>query len=171
MVREWISRMTVPVRIALGTLIVSGAFFLVFIFFAVHSSQPYALISGESISNWNFKGAYQDGGVHQAAVEKEIVRLKSLLGTGSNDYELLVGIASQFVLLGDGKSAYLYYSKAIDTNPKKGLSYFNMGRLMEQEGAIETARAAYIQAVTVEPNTPDFRSYLAVFTKAHPQAK
>ena len=171
MIREWLTKTSTPVRIALGVVLLGGMLSLLLIFFAVTRPDPYPLASGDSVTTWSFKGALADGGKGETATKEEILKLKGLLGKSTNDYEVLVGIASQFVLLGDGKSAYLYLSKAVESNPQKGLAYFNMGHLMEQLGAVETARSAYTQAVEAEPASTVYRSYLVVFTSSYPKRK
>lgn len=168
MIAQWLRESSLKVRVALGVVIVGGVFFLGLLLVALTAQGPYPLAPSDTISSWTFAGAYQDGGKNEVAVKSEIVRLKKLLGGDTQDYEILVGIASQFVLIGDGKSAYLYLSKAIEENPNKGLAYFNLGHLMEQLGAIETARTAYTKAVQVEPENTVYRSYKAVFILAHP---
>ena len=170
MIREWLVSTSIKTRIAIGIVLMGGALSILLIFFALQESRPYPLAAGDSIASWNFKGALSDGGKGETSTKGEIVRLKQLLGKG-NEYELYVGIASQFVLLGDGKSAYLYLSKAIESDPKKGLAYFNMGHLMEQLGALHTARTAYDTAVQREPDNTLYRSYRDVFTSQHPLRK
>ena len=168
MIKEWFAHTTVPVRIALGVVMVGSLLVLTLTYGVARAPEAYPLAQGESISSWNFKGAYQDGGIHEKEARDEIDRLKGLVDKGENRYELLVAISSQQLLLGDGKSAFLYLSKAIELEPKKGLAYFNMGHLLEQLGALESARAAYTKAVAVEPTASEYRSYLTVFTSRHP---
>ena len=140
---DWLHGMSIKVWIALGIVVLGGILSIGLIFLAMNAPEPYPLAQSDTIASWSFKGALADRGANETATKSEIVRLKQMLGKGTNDYELLVGTASQFILLGDGKSAYRYLSKAIETDPEKGLAYFNMGHLMEQLGALATAKSAY----------------------------
>ncbi len=116
--------------------------------------NPLQIASGDIIVSWDFKGVYLDGGTLEAKARGEIVRLDDLLGSGAfTDYELYVSIANQHELLGDGKSAYEYFGRAIreDTANNTGLAWHNLGVLFARLGALETARIAYEKAAELQP--------------------
>jgi len=59
-------------------------------------------------------------GALEAQTTKEIAELKSSsVAPGIRNTRRLVGIASQYELLGDGKNAYEYLKRAIAKDPKK----------------------------------------------------
>ena len=132
----------------------------------------YKVAEEDHISSWTWKGVYQDGAQKEADVRDEITKLKALLGKGGvGDYDIYVGIASEYELLGDGKSAYQYLSRAIEKDPKRGLAYMNMGHLMEVMGAFVTAHKAYDAAVAAEPNNPIYQTARQNFLIHHTGVK
>ncbi len=117
-------------------------------------SAALPLAKGDSITSWDFKGVYLDGGTLEAKAREDIVRFKGLLGSGEfTDYELYVSIANQYELLGDGRSAYEYFGRAIreDTANNTGLAWHNLGVLLVRLGALKTARIAYERAAEIQP--------------------
>ena len=118
------------------------------------SPTAYSLsfVEGESITEWDFKGAYAGNPDLTAKAQSEIVRLSDLLITAtSSEMILSVGVANQYELLGDGKKQYEYLGRAIKTNPENGLPWHNLGVLMERLGALKTARVAYEKSTLVQP--------------------
>jgi len=116
------------------------------------TSGPFPINKKDTIASWNFKGAYTGNDTFIAKANADIVLLKGLLGKGQyDDYDLYIGMGNDYVLLGDGKSAYQNYNRAINIHPKKGLAYANVGHLMIQLGAYATAADAYATATAVEP--------------------
>lgn len=161
---------------ALVVVLVGGAAFLILPLIlggGVPGGAGYSVSKDDHISSWTWKGVYKDGAQREADVTKEISHLKDLLGKsgGAKDYDVYVGIATQYELLGDGKAAYQYLSKAITLEPKKGLAYMNMGHLMEEMGAFATAHQAYDAAVLAEPNSPVFKSAQQDFLIHHTSTK
>ena len=145
--------------VALVVLIGGGVLFLVLplLVGSAPAGVGYSVSPNDHISTWQWHGAYLDGAQKQSDTKKEIAHLRGMLGKGSaSDYELYIGIASQYELLGDGKSTYQYLSGAIAKEPKKGLAYMNMGHLMEELGAFTTAHRAYDEAVKLEPGNQAF---------------
>ncbi len=115
-------------------------------------ANPLSIATGDSISSWDFKGAYADNPELTAKARSEILRLSELLTTATSSAMILsVGIANQYELLGDGKKQYEYLERAIRTNPENGLPWHNLGVLMERLGALQTARAAYEKSTLVQP--------------------
>lgn len=155
---------------AIVVVLLGGAFFLL-LPLAVGSpaSAVFPVSSADHISSWNWNGVYKDGGGKQAGVEKEISRLTGMVGTkGVDTYDVYIGIALQYELLGNGASAYQYLAKAIKVDGKRGLAYMNLGHLMESLGAFTTAGEAYAKAVALEPANSTFKSAQASFLMAHP---
>lgn len=162
-------------RIALVIVLVCGALFLILPLVVGPGAgfgKGYPIEKSDHISTWTWKGVYKDGAQKEADVEAEIDRIKGLLGKKEvSDYDLYVGIASQYELIGEGKLAYTYLSKAIEMDPKRGLAYMNMGHLMEEMGAYATAHTAYDAAVAAEPTNPIYQSALQDFLIHHTQVK
>lgn len=122
----------------------------------IGQSHVLPIAAGDSIKPWDFQGSYKDGGANEKKARDEIARLEEGLkdeATEPTDYILYVSISNQYVLLGDGKSAYnnLNYALAIDSE-KTGLAWHNMGTLMERLGAVNTARIAFSRAVDAQPH-------------------
>lgn len=164
----WFSALKPRQRIVLVMVLLGAAFFLILPLALRVNSYPLA--GGDTVTSWRWNGAYADGATKQRQTGQEIVRLKALLGKNSaKDYEILVGIASQYELLGDGKTAYHYLSQAIAKDHSRGLAYMNMGQLMESLGALETARAAYDAAVKAEPKSGVYISARDSFYARHPK--
>ncbi|MDD3531243.1 MAG: hypothetical protein PHV99_01470 [Candidatus Pacebacteria bacterium] len=113
---------------------------------------PPSIARGDTIVSWNFTGAYAQDSTLQARANAEITRLSGLLEMAtSSKVTLLVGIANQYELLGDGKQEYEYLSRAIEEGGETtGLPWHNLGVLMERLGALETARTAYENATIVQ---------------------
>ncbi len=129
----------------------------------------YPLAPEDTISSWNLSPAYPGDTARNTQIKNEITRLSEQAEKeGTDRYDLYVGIASQYQLLGDGKSAHRYLSDAVKLAPSRALAYFNIGHLMEQLGALTTARRAYQQAVNTEPNDPLYTESLKAFTTRHP---
>jgi tetratricopeptide (TPR) repeat protein len=86
-------------------------------------------------------------------------KLLLLLGKGEyDDYDIYEGIANNYASIGEGKTAYTYYNRAIRIHPQKGLGYVNLGHLMEQIHAYHTASDAFAKAVSVEPGVLEYHA-------------
>lgn len=162
-------------RIALIVVLVGGALFLVLPLVVPGGAgigNGYTISKSDHISSWSWHGAYADGAQKEADTKAEIGRLKGLIGKKTTpDYDLYVGIASEYELLGDGKSAYNYLSKAISVDPKRGIAYMNMGHLMDELGALTTAHAAFDAAVTAEPGSVVYQAARQDFLIHHTTIK
>jgi len=111
----------------------------------------------DKITSWSFKGAYSGSTALRSKMNTDIKYLTSLFGKGKyDDYDLYNGIANDYMLLGNGKTAYQYYNRSIQIHPKKGLAYTNLAHLMVQLRAYYTASDAYAKAVTVEPGMLEY---------------
>jgi hypothetical protein len=121
------------------------------------TAYPLSFVEGESITEWDFKGAYTDNPELVAKAQSEIERLSEQLATATSSAMILsVSIANQYELIGDGKKQYEYLERAIRTNPENGLPWHNLGVLMEKLGAYKTARIAYEKSTLVQP---EFKFY------------
>ena len=133
------------------------------------SPSVYSLsfVKGESITEWDFKGAYTDNPELIAKAQNEIKRLSEQLETATSSAMILsVSIANQYELIGSGKKQYEYLERAIRTNPGNGLPWHNLGVLMERLGALETARVAYEKSTLVQPEWKFYHyAYLEFITK------
>lgn len=130
--------------------------------------NPLPIVSGDVISSWTWKGPYKDGGLLEKKANDEITRLGAMLGKGQYpDYQLLVGIAGQYELLGDGDKTYSYLGQAVRTASTSGLAWYNLGVLFERYGAYRTAITAFNKALEVEP-TSLFKEGVDDFYKNHP---
>lgn len=151
--------------VALVVVLVGGAAFLLL---PTLIGAGYPIAKADHISSWSWQGVYKDGGTQEAGVKKEITLLKQNKEKALDTYDLYVGIASQYELLGDGKSSYRYLSKAIELDKKRGLAYMNLGHLMEELGAFATARNAYDAAVAAEPGNPLYETAREGFLTRNP---
>ena len=151
-------------RVAALAVVILGAFLGIGYYSYVSLAVPhYPLASQDSVSSWNFPSAYATGSEDEKRVQTEIDKLKALLGKQQSDYEVLVGIAAEYELLGEGQKSYLYLSKAISDSPNKALAYFSIGHLFERIGALYSAKLAYGLAVEKEPGNGLYKSYLDTF--------
>lgn len=97
---------------------------------------------------WDFDGVFEQTPELTLRAETELERLTTLLGTGEfSDYDIEIGIAEQYSLLGEGKDAYEHLQKAIKLNETRSLAYVNLGTLLGKVGAPESAKLAYENAL------------------------
>lgn len=124
----------------------------------------------DSIASWTFKGAYTGNATLIAQADADIVHLKSLLGKGEyDDYDLHIGLGNDKNLEGDGRGAYDEYNTAASIHPAKGLAYANLGHLMDELKAYETAADAYAAAVKAEPSQLEYHlERLSYLTRQFP---
>ena len=151
-------------------------------------SHPFPLVAPDEIESWTGftdpttgkevslknPNAQSD----DATILAEIEQLKSLLkteesdrtvparisiagtyGLGVSDYDIYIAIASYYEYLGQGDLAYEYLGKAISTDPNRSLAYKRLGTLMMRLFALNTARAAYLRAVTIDPSIENHLVY------------
>ena len=135
-------------------------------------TQTFSVDSRDTITTWDFQGSHNDDGPNEQRVMEEIARLNERLQddeTEPPDYQLYVGIAGQYTLLGDGKKSFEYLNKAFAEDPDRttGLAWRNMGVLMERLGALHSARIAYQQAVDAQPQMEGYHVELLNFLIAH----
>ena len=169
----------------IGTVVVVGVGFGGW-YYVSHRVAPFPINSTDTISSWTFKGVYTGNDTLIAQAAADVEKLTALLGTGEyDDYDLYIGMGNDANLIGDGKTAYQAYNKAISIHPSKGLAYANLAHLMDQLGAYSTAADAYAQAVAVESPQLEYHverlnyltrqfpgdqeQLLAAFTDAHTQ--
>lgn len=112
---------------------------------------PFPMNSADTLVSWSFAGAYAGNDTLTTQVSADIAHLTGLVGKGQyDDYDLYGGIANDYTYLGNGKTAYQYYNRAIQIHPNKGLAYVNLAHLMDELGAYHTAADAYAKATAVE---------------------
>ena len=127
-----------------------------------------ALLPGDAIASWDFKGAYTGNPELESKADAELARLQSLMGSQQYpDYVLYVSMANQYDLKGDGRQelAYLEKALAIDST-RTGLAWYNAGQLLKRLGAYRTARVAFERAATVQP-VAQYQKALTDFLKTH----
>ncbi len=133
--------------------------------------QVFALDSRDTVSTWNFQGSHKDGGELEQRVNDEIGRLEERLRDAEiepPDYQLHVGIAGQYTLLGDGERTYDELQKALAIDSETtGLAWHNMGVLMERLGALNSAHDAYQRAVAAQPHIDAYHMALVNFVLSH----
>jgi len=126
----------------------------------------------DTIENWQFKGLYSGNSGLEKKAQADIERLNGLFGGEEfTDYILYVSIAGQYEFLGDGAKEYEYLLKAIDEDSTKtGLAWYNLGTLLVRLGAFNSARAAYLNAATVQPGVDQYPTrYLEFLTQKFPK--
>ncbi len=162
--RRWIGMLVAIV------IIVAGG---VWIFAATHASvNPLPIDPRDSITSWNFQGAYSSATLAPQK-ETEIASFKAKLGKGQYpDYQILLAIGEDYELMGDGKDAYNYYGKSAEaSSTQAALAFNNIGALMERLGAVNTAQEAYSKAVALNPQTELYQlAYLEFLTNDEPQS-
>lgn len=118
---------------------------------------PFPINKADRIASWSFKGAYAGNGTLIAQANADTTHLTGLIGKGEyDDYDLYLGIANNESSLGNGKSAYDNYNRAIRIHPQKGLAFANLGHLFNQLGAYYSAADAYAKATSVEPGMLEY---------------
>ena len=130
----------------------------------------FPINASDTIASWNFQGAYTGNSALVDQANADMAHLTSLLGKGQyDDYDLYVGIANDYNLLGNGKAAYDAYDKAVHIHTDKGLAYVDLGHLFDELGAYNTAADAYAKAVHVEPAVLEYHvERLTFLTRAFP---
>src|SRR3989344_4646360 len=132
------------------------------------TQTSFAIVQGDAITSWDFKGAYMGNLELMAKAQNEIERLSGQLVTATSSAMILsVSIANQYELIGDGKKAYEYLKRAImaDVNVTSGLPWHNLGVLMERLGAFKTARVAYEKSTLIQPEMKFYHfAYLEFLT-------
>jgi tetratricopeptide (TPR) repeat protein len=147
-------------------LVLGGAF----LYFKLHTSS-FPINTQDKIASWTFKGAYSGNDTLMQQAAADVAHLKSLLGKGEfDDYDLHIGLGNDANLMGDGKTSYGEYNRAVAIHPTKGLAYANLGHLMDELGAPYTAADAYSKAVAVEPGQLEYHiERLTYLTGQFPQ--
>ncbi|HET9641733.1 MAG TPA: hypothetical protein VFP46_02710 [Candidatus Paceibacterota bacterium] len=134
-------------------------------------APAFPIDPADVISSWSFKGTYTGNQPFTDQANADIAHLNALLGKGQyDDYDIHIGLANDYVLLGDGAKAYDEYDRAIAVHTEKGLGYANLAHLMALLGAKETAAKAYAKATSVEPGVLEYHlERLDFLTKTFPK--
>tara|TARA_B100000508_G_scaffold60333_2_gene47539 strand:+ start:85147 stop:85734 length:588 start_codon:yes stop_codon:yes gene_type:complete len=120
----------------------------------------FALVEGER-PVWDFEGSYEASEELTLRAETERERLEDLLGDGEfPDYDIYVGIAGQYSLLGEGKKAYEYLLISIKENEARSLAFINLGTLLGKVGAPESAKIAYEMGLDRDDNVQNRIQYI-----------
>lgn len=120
----------------------------------------FALVEGEK-PVWDFEGSYEASEELTLRAESELDRLEGLLGSGEfPDYDIQVGIAGQYLLLGEGKESYEHLLVAISLNEARSLAFVNMGSLLGKVGAPESAKIAYEMGLDRDDNVQNRINYI-----------
>jgi len=123
------------------------------------SSKKFPINKKDTILSWSFKGSYLGNDVLVAQATKSIADLTpQLQKSGSNTYDVYVGIGNNYTYLGDGAAAYESYNNAIAQNAEHALVYMNLGSLMDKLGAYYTAADAYAKAVELGSSFAQYRN-------------
>jgi tetratricopeptide (TPR) repeat protein len=113
----------------------------------------------DTIASWKFTGRYAGNETLTINAQTDIARLQAFLGTGEyQDYDLYNGIGNNYTYLGDGEKAFAAYKKAISLDAGRAIVYMNIGSLMEQLAAYNTAKDAYAKAVAAEPGVAQYKN-------------
>ncbi|OGG58619.1 hypothetical protein A2765_02760 [Candidatus Kaiserbacteria bacterium RIFCSPHIGHO2_01_FULL_56_24] len=133
------------------------------------------IASGDTVASWDFQGAREGNAQLEGQTRDEITRLEGMLGGDQSgkddeptDYDIYVGIANQYEMLGDGETERGYLEKALTIDSAKtGLAWHNLGSLMSRLGAFNTARIAYAKAVEAQPQVSSFHLSRIQFLTDH----
>ena len=117
-------------------------------------SEFFAVNEKDVIESWDFKGFYLGNENLEKQARSEIEDLKKIKPNENyNEYTHNIDLASQYYYLGDGKNAYKHLIRAIEIDPDgTSLAYGNMGSLMRDLGALETAKDAFEKAYQIQSN-------------------
>jgi len=127
----------------------------------------------DKVPVWSFKGAYVGNATLEQKAHAEITRLTGLLSNTSDVtvQETYISIGNQYELLGDGKSAYDNFLKALNTKDRyeqeDALAWANLGDLMTTLGALHTAETAYASATHALPGEASLYVSRISFLLAH----
>lgn len=164
------SRKTILIGVAVAALALGAAGF----WYMNSYAHPLPIAEGDTVESWQLSGTYKDGGELEKRATDEIARLEGLFGNPEGeptDYNLHVSIANQYELLGDGEAAYEHLGRAVAIDSEKtGLAWYNLGSLVNRLGAYNTARIAYANAVSAQPNIEQYQiSYLEFLVNHFPE--
>ena len=138
---------------------------------SVQAFIPFPINKADTITSWNFKGAYAGNALLTTQAQADITNLTNLLAAGKFDaYNVYNAIANDYSSLGKGALAYQYYNRSIRLYPNIGLAYANLGHFMDSMGAYYTAADAYAKATTVEPGMLEYHlERLTYLTRQFPK--
>jgi len=107
----------------------------------------FSLAAGDH-PTWDFEGSYEASEELTLRAQNELERLKGLLdGVEFSKYDVEIGIAQQYLLLGEGKGSYEHLLLALNINDKKPVAYLNLGNLLGKVGALESGKVAHEEAL------------------------
>ncbi|MEK7134049.1 MAG: hypothetical protein AAB804_03180 [Patescibacteria group bacterium] len=128
---------------------------------------PFELVGGDTISSWDFKGAYTGNTELEAKARANIERLNGMFGSeGNTDYIIYISIANEYSLLGDGAKEYEYLRRALaEDSTETGLAWYDLAVLLTRLGAFESARVAHEHAIQAQPESQYVTAYLEFMTQ------
>lgn len=121
----------------------------VFTALAVGNKEPeaFSFVNGER-PVWDIEGIYEGNVDLEKRASDEIDRLEGLRNSAEfSEYDIEIGIAQNYELLGRGELAYEHILAAIEINPARSLAYGNLGVLLAKAQAYESAKVAYEMAL------------------------
>lgn len=132
---------------------------------------PFPINPADRLVSWSFKGPYSGNQTLTDQANADIAHLTGLIGSGKyDDYDIYNGLANDYSELGDGRTAYQFYNRAIRIHPAKGLAYVNLAHLMDELHAYYTAADAYAKATAVEPGMLEYHiERLTYLTRQFPK--
>ncbi len=129
------------------------------------SEFSFPLDERDVVESWEFNGAYTGNEALEAKSKAYILELEESIGKNEYpDYQVYIGIAGQYELLGDGRSMYDNLKKALAIDSQRtGLAWHNMGVLLARVGAKYTASTAYSRAVEAESGVMTYHTARLAF--------
>ena len=111
------------------------------------TNEAFALVEGER-PVWDFEGPFEATPELKERAKTERERLEKLLGKGEfSDYDIEIGIAEQYALVGEGEEAYEHLLNAIMLSEVRSLAFVNLGTLLGKVGAPKSAKIAFEMAL------------------------
>src|SRR6185436_10693002 len=109
-------------------------------------------------------------------VARERARMESMMGgleadralnlaRGSNDVEMILGVASGFRQAGENEKALALLERAVDLAPQLATARLNRGAVRQAMGQLADAAADYQEAATLDPSMPEARFNLGVLSE------
>lgn len=118
-------------------------------------------LAPEDTPAWDFQGVYKGDTVLEERAQTDIEKLKAMEGNDiATRYDIQIGLAQQYEMLGDGKTAYNHLLNAIKIDDKRSLAYANLGVLLGRVGARESAKIAYERALDRDDNVINRINYI-----------
>lgn len=126
--------------------------------YVMQQPNPFPVSSEDQPISWQLP-LPADAASSTPVLAAQIAQLKKMVGQGQYpDENILMGIANNYALVGDGRGAYESYLKAIEASSTNALAYENLGGLFARLGATSTALRAYAKAAELDPGQAFFQA-------------